>query len=132
MRLRHTRTVAALAAGLVALAAAPALATQGPDLGRCVQEVREAGLLGPQTNPGTANYVVGTEDGENFTNQLTAGVDVICGFGGGDVVTTLPEGDIFLAGTGNDSVLVIDGGTFNGGEGSDIVHNYHGGTFNQD
>ena len=88
---RRSRWLAAMAVavGGVAVTASPAAAAQ--DQGRCVREAARAGLLGPKTNPGTANYMVGTEGDDQFT--LTEGVDVVCGFGGDDDAGFDFEGD---------------------------------------
>ena len=72
---------------------------------------------------------------------------MFCGFGDGDLIRTLDEGDVFLGGAGNDVVdlnyygtvyggagndhVSINVGTFYGGEGNDQVGDNYG-TFIQD
>ena len=129
---RWTSVSAALALCLaLALgAAAPAMAADDAR-GRCVSEAARAGLIGRDSNPSNTNFVAGTEGDDYFFDGLaTAGRDVLCGFGGGDVVGTLGEGDIFLGGPGVDDVAILEGGTFLGGAGSDFVGLQRGGTFN--
>ena len=86
--------------------------------------------LGPSFNPGTYNFVGGTAEGEDLDARRTEGQpDVFCGFGGGDSVSTLEAGDIFLGGEGGD-LVIINNGTFYGGAGNDRVDiNTGGATF---
>ena len=137
---RRSAVLAALAvaAGMVVGVTASPAAAAPSDRARCIQEVAQARLMGPGTNPGRANYVVGTEGDDTFT--LTEGVDVVCGFGGNDliqasevdgvVVNALEAGDVFLGGAGDDTVFVVRGGVFNGGPGDDAVYVVPGGVFN--
>ena len=97
-------------------------------LALCQQQLVDAGL----SAPADANYILGTPGGDNFTSQMTAGNDVICGFAGHDVILSSAElegDDIFLGGDGNDSVVIMSGGTFNGGAGDDAVGHMSGGIF---
>ncbi len=100
MRAR-TWAVAAMAVVGVAAGATPASAASDGKA-RCIQEAAKAGLLSGDINPGTVNFVGGTDGDDTFTG--TDGVDFICGFGGNDSVDTLSPGDIFLGGEGNDRV----------------------------
>lgn len=125
-----TWAVAALVVVGVGAGATPASAASNAADGRCIQEAAQAGLLSGDINPGTVNFVGGTDGNDNFTAQVTDGVDVICGFGGADTVDTLTSGDIFLGGDGNDTVNWMYGGTVNGGDGNDTVRVLYDGTFN--
>lgn len=109
--------------------------TEPTPLERCKQQLADAGL----TEPDNANYILGTEDDDDFSSQMTEGNDVVCGFAGNDRINdpalgspdSLPRaGDIFLGGDGADSVGIINGGTFSGGAGNDDVNHMVGGTFN--
>ena len=101
----------------------------------------------PVPDPAIVNYIWGNNGNDNLS--ATAGIDVICGFAGFDSVQNEPKaGDIFLGGTGNDTVGSLGGGTFIGGDGTDaiegfmwsgafdggadrdVVDNFLGGTFN--
>jgi hypothetical protein len=126
---RTRLAVLGLALALTLGAAGPALA-QGDARARCIREAARAGLIGRDLNPSNANFVGGTDGIDNFTGQETAGRDVFCGFGGGDVIDALFAGDIFLGGAGDDIVHEMKGGTFNGGAGDDRVFDLQGGTFN--
>ena len=91
---------------------------------RCRQEAIAANI-----DPTGYTIIAGTE-GEDYTFTLTAGPDLICGFGGPDYVETLDAGDVFLGGAGDDLVYIVrSGGTFNGGDGRDFVYEVYG-TFN--
>ena len=106
-------------------------ASAAPDANaRCISAAAQAGLLGPDRNPGNTNFVSGTDGDESFEDRSTAGQDVFCGFGGNDSVYILDTGDVFLGGEGNDSVSLVRGSTFLGGEGNDSVYQMVGGTFN--
>ena len=109
--------------------ATPATAAPEPNA-RCISAAAQAGLLGPDRNPGNTNFVSGTDDNESFEDRSTAGQDVFCGFGGMDFVHILDTGDVFLGGEGNDGVNVVDGSTFNGGAGHDHAYILDNGTFN--
>jgi Ca2+-binding RTX toxin-like protein len=98
--------------------------TEDPAVTRCKQEAAAAGF-----DPSAFTIITGTE-GDVEALTPTAGPDLICGFGGTDVVDTLSADDVFLGGAGNDVVRDLYG-TFNGGDGSDQVSpTMHGGTFN--
>ena len=81
--------------------------------------------LGASINPGTYTFHGDTEGTDSFDDSATADPDVFCGFGGGDSIGTLAEGDIFLGGAGIDPVSRNDG-TFYGGEDIDIVGENNG------
>ncbi len=78
---------------------------------QCQQALADAGL----TAPADANYILCTAGNDHF--DLTAGNDVICGFGGDDGVNGVGdngldhieplEGDISLGGDGNDRVTYL-------------------------
>ena len=106
-------------------------------LERCKQQLADAGL----TEPDNANIILGTEDDDDFTSQMTEGNDAVCGFAGNDRITdpvwpggtpssVLRAGDIFLGGDGADFVGIINGGTFNGGAGNDDVNHMVRATIN--
>ncbi len=124
-----TWAIAAIAVVGLGAGATPSAARDAES--RCISEAARAGVLSADTKPGTANFIGGTDGDDRFpSDQLTHGVDVVCGFGGNDVVETLSHGDIFLGGPGDDRVIV-NGGTFYGGEGNDSAISLHfGGTFN--
>ncbi len=128
MTRRFTKLLAGSAL-LMALTAPPAHAAP-QDKGRCIAELARAGLVGRDVNPKTANIVTGTEGDDDLSGQLTAGPDVVCGFGGNDTIGTLAAPDIFLGGAGFDLVSSLEGGTFNGGPGYDTVAFVDAGTFN--
>ncbi|MDQ3702861.1 MAG: hypothetical protein M3442_18340 [Chloroflexota bacterium] len=114
---------------LLALTATPAAAGQ-PDRARCIAELGQAGEVGGDVNVKTANFVTGTEGHDVFDEDLTPGIDVICGFGGTDIITDLGGDDIFLGGDGRDLIYWQQwGGAFHGGPGSDFVRQLMGGTF---
>jgi len=84
--------------------------------------------LGPNFKPSNYTFLGGTEGNNDFTGRATLGNDVFCGFGGGDYIFTLDEGDIFLGGEDRD-IFAINNGTFYGGPGDDSVLD-NSGTFN--
>src|SRR5215218_4903638 len=77
--------------------------------------------LGPNFKPSNYTFLGGTEGNNDFTGRATLGNDVFCGFGGGDYIFTLDEGDIFNGGPGDDYVFGLNDGTFYGGDGNDYV-----------
>ena len=93
---------------------------------RCRQEVIAAGI-----DPAGFNIITGTETNGNTEFLTPTAADLICGFGGEDVVDNLDAGDVFLGGDDNDGVNHMYGGTFNGGAGDDVVLLKLGGTFIQ-
>jgi hypothetical protein len=123
-------TLAAMMAAAMALSGvAQAKPISGKADVQCLQLAIKT--LGPSFNPGTYNFVGGTEGNDRYDTNImpTAGPDVICGFGGDDLVRTLAADDIFLGGEGLDRVTGDNYGTVYGGEGDDYVSiNY--GTFN--
>ena len=103
--------------------------TNGKADAKCLVEAIQT--LGPSFNPGTYNFVGGTEGTDRYDTTIpaTADPDVICGFGGDDLVATVAADDIFLGGEGRDRVTRDNFGTVYGGTGDDFVRvNY--GTFN--
>src|SRR5829696_5733262 len=84
--------------------------------------------LGPNFKPSNYTFLGGTEGNNDFTGRATLGNDVFCGFGGGNYIFTLDEGDIFLGGEDRD-IFAINNGTFYGGAGDDFVFDNLG-TFN--
>ena len=100
---------------------------EDPAVTRCKQEAVAAGIT-----PTGFTIIAGTEgyDEAGVGFNLTAGPDLICGFGDDDYIYSLGVGDVFLGGVGMDEVSHVDG-TFNGGAGGDYVHAVQsGGTFN--
>lgn len=104
-------------------------------MARCISELAQAGF----TNTGNANVILGTAGDDMFIDALTEGVDIVCGFGGNDLVradtdtgpdAVLREGDVFLGGAGDDTTAFLEGGTFDGGDGIDSVDFLEAGTFN--
>ena len=91
---------------------------------RCKQEAAAAGITD------TSGYtIIAGSDGDDYSFTLTAGPDLICGFGGEeDYVETLDAGDVFLGGAGSDGVGYVYG-TFLGGDGDDWAYEVYG-TFN--
>ena len=78
--------------------------------------------LQPGFKPSDYNFIGGTE-GDDFTFQTTAGLDVLCGFGGNEFIgisDQIDEGDIFLGGDGSDYVY-HNYGAFYGQEGDDTA-----------
>jgi Ca2+-binding RTX toxin-like protein len=68
------------------------------------------------------NFIVGNNKrAANFTLKGTEGADVFCGFGGNDSIGTLAEGDIFIGGAGDDTVI-SNNGTFIGGADNDTIY----------
>lgn len=120
--------LAAATALLAALTATPADGSQ-PAKARCIAELGQAGELGADVNVKTANFITGTEGHDGYDHDdLTPGNDVICGFGGPDIVADLVGGDVFLGGDGRDAILGYQsGGTFYGGPGDDSVNEYYWG-----
>jgi hypothetical protein len=81
-------------------------------------------------NPDNYNIVTGTFGTEEFDELSgTAGADLICGFGGNDLLETLNAGDVFLGSAGSDQVNTMTGGTFYGGDSIDNVGIQSGGVF---
>lgn len=117
MRARSVLCLIGSGSLLLGLAASPASAAPSGKAG-CISELAQAGLIGPEVNPGRANIVAGTEGDDVFDSMLTEGVDVICGFEGNDSIFILDAGDVFLGGDGHD-VVSNNHGTFIGGEGND-------------
>ena len=108
---------------------------EDPLLARCREEALVyAGI----SNTSGYNVVLGTEGDDDFAGRLTGWGDLVCGFGGDDTVafaadgnyhvdTTIREGDVFLGGEGNDSLLQFTRlGVFYGGSGEDFVSEVHG------
>ena len=95
-----------------------------PVLTPCEQAASDAGF----TNLAAFATIFAGNDGNDIFTP-TGGADLFCGFGGQDTVYNLDVGDVFLGGTGNDSVQNQYGGTFNGGEGDDSVYHLFA-TFN--
>lgn len=93
----HARTdVGGRGDGVVGVAAGATPASAASDgKARCIQEAAKAGLLSGDINPGTVNFVGGTDGDDTFTG--TDGVDFICGFGGNDSVTPSPRETSFSA-----------------------------------
>jgi hypothetical protein len=106
-----------------------------------------AGLLPAPADSTSYKFIAGSDrKNDNFNSKNTQGKDVFCGFGGNDSIANLAADDIFIGGTGDDTVdynyATFNGGlgndtvwnnyaTFNGDEGSDFVSsNQPGGTFN--
>lgn len=126
------RYIAMAGAGMLVLGATatPALANSQPNKGQCIAELARAGLIGPGSNPGHANIIVGTDGDDTFDPALfTDGPDLVCGFGGNDTLTSLGLGDVFLGGQGDERVDSLDGGTFYGGDGNDSLNFLNDGTF---
>jgi hypothetical protein len=118
-----------LLAALSAAAVATPVSARPVDEGRCIAELARAGLAGPSTNPSTLNIVTGTDGADDFRDDLTAGADLICGFGGDDRVFSIRDSDVFIGGDGNDAATFMYAGTFVGGPGSDVIDSFYGGTF---
>jgi hypothetical protein len=119
----------------LALMLAAAMALSGVAQARPIAESADAKCaklaiktLGSSFNPSNYTFIGGTEGEDNFNGKATAGSDVFCGYGGNDEIGRLDEGDIFLGGAGNDSVI-LNFGTINGGDGVDFVGDNRG-TFN--
>src|SRR5215217_6588355 len=89
-----------LAAMLAAAMALSGVAQAGPISGKADVQCLKLAIktLGPSFNPGTYNFVGGAEGNDRYDTTIpaTADPDVICGFGGDDLVTTLAADDIFL------------------------------------
>lgn len=91
---------------------------------RSREEAVQAGF-----DPDAFAIIAGTENYDLFTT--TAGPDLICGFGGTNIVDDiLSADDVFLGGDGEDVVIGDLYGIFNGGAGDDTVNSVDGGTFN--
>lgn len=124
-RIRFALLVIAVLVGVAAKPSSAAPTTTG----QCIQELARAGVAGRDVNPSNANFVTGTNGDDSFQAELTAGQDVVCGFGGDDEMIFVQETDVFLGGQGADRALFIQGGTFVGGAGRDAVVSFLAGTF---
>lgn len=99
--------------------------------GRCIKEAARTGLIGRDLNPSNANFISDAEVVDNLGGRITAGRDVLCGFGENDFVITLEAGDVFLGFKDTDRILAQTGGVFLGGEGNDEASGFLAdGTFN--
>ena len=116
-----TALAAMMAAAIALSGVAQAAPVNGKADAKCLVEAIQT--LGPSFNPGTYNFVGGTEGTDRYDTTIpaTADPDVICGFGGDDLVATVAADDIFLGGEGRDRVTRDNFGTVYGGEGDDWV-----------
>src|SRR5215213_2403301 len=129
MRRRMVLLAAAMMAAMMAMSGVAQAAPIGSSAdAQCLKLAIQT--LGPNFKPSNYTFLGGTEGNNDFTGRATLGNDVFCGFGGGDYIFTLDEGDIFLGGEDRD-IFAINNGTFNGEEGNDSVStNLLTGTFN--
>lgn len=97
---------------------------------RCMQDAIAAGF--EFVEPDNVSVIAGTDRNEDLGRFKTPDKDLICGFGGDDVLSSLDSGDAFLGGDGHDVVASMGEGFFVGGPGGDTVQNVHGGIFNGD
>ena len=127
MRRRMVLLAAAMMAAMMAMSGVAQAAPIGSSAdAQCLKLAIQT--LGPNFKPSNYTFLGGTEGNNDFTGRATLGNDVFCGFGGGDYIFTLDEGDIFLGGEDRD-IFAINNGTFNGGPGDDYVFGLNDGTF---
>jgi|SRR5215218_9239824 len=127
MRRRMVLLAAAMMAAMMAMSGVAQAAPIGSSAdAQCLKLAIQT--LGPNFKPSNYTFLGGTEGNNDFTGRATLGNDVFCGFGGGDYIFTLDEGDIFLGGEDRD-IFAINNGTFYGGPGDDYVFGLNDGTF---
>src|SRR5215218_4576082 len=120
MRRRMVLLAAAMMAAMMAMSGVAQAAPIGSSAdAQCLKLAIQT--LGPNFKPSNYTFLGGTEGNNDFTGRATLGNDVFCGFGGGDYIFTLDEGDIFNGGPGDDYVFGLNDGTFYGGDGNDYV-----------